>query len=166
MRCPWVPIALAVAVGALAPLARADVYTWTDEKGVVHFTEEPPPASSKRARKVPLPRLPDVPAPAPEQQKEAATTTAPAPARAAPPAPKPLPSVELFTTRWCPYCQRAREYLRARGVPFVEHDIEQDRAARERKIALTGNEAVPTLLIGDRVIVGFRPADIQRALER
>ncbi len=165
MRHRWLPLALAVAAGALAPLARADVYTWTDEKGVVHFTEEPPPpSSSKRARKVPLPRLPDVPTPAPEQPKEAAAT--PVPARAEPKAPKALPSVELFTTRWCPYCQRAREYLRARGVPFVEHDIEQDRAARERKIALTGSEAVPTLVIGERVIVGFRPADIDRALGR
>lgn len=155
------------AVALWAMPARADVYTWTDEHGTVHFTEEPPP-SSHRGRKVPLPAQVDPPAPEREPPKEAAEASrAPGPAEPRPaPRPKRLPTVELFATRWCPYCQQAREYFRQSGVPFVEHDIEQDRDARERKIALTGSEAVPTVLIGTRVIVGFRPAEFQRALEQ
>jgi len=47
---------------------------------------------------------------------------------------------ELYTTNWCSHCAAARDELAWRGEPFVEYDIEQDRAAFRRMIELTGGQ--------------------------
>jgi hypothetical protein len=44
--------------------------------------------------------------------------------------------VVLYATAWCGYCEQTRRFLRARKVPFVEHDIEHSEAARREFEAL------------------------------
>jgi mycoredoxin len=57
------------------------------------------------------------------------------------------PAVELFGTPGCPYTSEMREDLEWRGVAFVEHDVEADRAALERMLELTGGQTrVPVLV--------------------
>ena len=46
-----------------ADLSAADLYRWADDDGVVHFSDQPPPASAKE-RKVQVTRIPERPAPA------------------------------------------------------------------------------------------------------
>ena len=29
--------------------------------------------------------------------------------------------VELYTTSWCPYCKKARDFFRSRGISFTEY---------------------------------------------
>ena len=54
--------------------------------------------------------------------------------------------VELYTTAACPHCAAAREDLEWRGVEFVEYDVEQDAAARDRMLQLTGGvRTVPVI---------------------
>lgn len=56
-------------------------------------------------------------------------------------------NVELYTIPGCPYCAAAREDLDWRGVEYVEYDVEQDREAYTRMLALTGgNHTVPVLV--------------------
>ncbi|ALC17216.1 Glutaredoxin [Desulfuromonas soudanensis] len=74
------------------------------------------------------------------------------------------PRVELFTTAWCGYCKRAKAYLRSRGVPFTEYDVEKDSAAARRFRILNPGGGVPVALIGDFQINGFNPAAYEAAL--
>jgi len=54
--------------------------------------------------------------------------------------------VELYTASGCPYSAAAREDLEWRGIEFVEYDVEEDQAARERMLQLTGGaRTVPVL---------------------
>jgi glutaredoxin-like YruB-family protein len=159
--------------------ARAQVYSWVDQDGTVHYTEEPPP-EGRRARKLALPAEEPPPPRASAEQKEAggapkagdgragteAAAKPSAPAARPPAAARPAPSVVLYSTAWCPWCKKAREYFRSRGIAFTEHDIEADAAAMKRKLALDGNQSVPTAVIGDTVVRGFSPARYQAALER
>ena len=40
--------------------------------------------------------------------------------------------VVLYTTSWCPYCRKARDYFDQAGIPYTEYDIEKSaRAYRE-----------------------------------
>jgi hypothetical protein len=39
--------------------------------------------------------------------------------------------VILYQTSWCPYCTKAREFLKSTGVSLVEYDIEKDPSRRE-----------------------------------
>jgi len=61
--------------------------------------------------------------------------------------------LELFGTSSCPYTQQMREWLEWKRSQFVEYDVEEDPAARERLLALTaGQSSVPVLVEDGKVI--------------
>jgi mycoredoxin len=64
--------------------------------------------------------------------------------------------LKLYGTKGCPYTQELRETLLLDGEKFEEYDVEEDREALKRLIALTGERTVPVLVEDERVIqVGF-----------
>ena len=67
--------------------------------------------------------------------------------------------------RFCPDVNRARARLGELNLPWVEYDTESDADARDRMIAISGRQSVPTLVIGDRVLVEPSVAEIDAALE-
>jgi mycoredoxin len=57
----------------------------------------------------------------------------------------------MYTTRWCPDCQRAKSFLKERGLAYREVNIEEDESAEEIVIkANDGKRKVPTLEVGGR----------------
>ena len=66
-------------------------------------------------------------------------------------------SVELYAAAGCEFSAEAREDLEWRGVDFVEYDVEKDREAYERMLAITGgNRTVPVIVEeGKPVQVGW-----------
>jgi glutaredoxin 3 len=64
------------------------------------------------------------------------------------------PEVVLFTTSWCPYCERARALFRAKGIAFREIDIEAVDGARAEMRARSGRSSVPQVFVGDRHLGG------------
>ena len=74
------------------------------------------------------------------------------PARAAGRSKQP---VRMYSTEWCPYCQRAKALLRQRGVESFEDiriDLEPER--RAAMIEETGRYTVPQIFIGATHIGG------------
>jgi len=69
-----------------------------------------------------------------------------------------MPKLELFGSAQCPYTQEMREWLEWRGAEFVEYDVEQDQAARERMRAVAGAQnTVPVLVDNGKVVqVGWQ----------
>ena len=63
--------------------------------------------------------------------------------------------IEMYTTRWCGYCDLARALLRERGLPFEEIGLDDDPAFRARLMDLTGRWTVPQILIDGRPIGGY-----------
>lgn len=78
--------------------------------------------------------------------------------------PDPSIKVVMYGTSTCPFCAKARDYLRERGVAFADYDIQESAAAREAFGKLDG-KGVPLILIGDRRIEGFAPPVYDEALE-
>jgi glutaredoxin 3 len=62
--------------------------------------------------------------------------------------------VVMYATSWCPYCARARELFRSKGVGFQEIDIEAQPEQREAMIRRSGRSTVPQIFIGERHIGG------------
>ena len=63
--------------------------------------------------------------------------------------------VKMFTTAVCPYCVRAKQLLKARGVEHIEEvRIDQLPEERSRMMALTGRRTVPQIFIGDQHVGG------------
>lgn len=72
--------------------------------------------------------------------------------------------VLVFTTPTCPWCTRAKAYLRERQVPFREIDVAGDPAAARDLVRRTGQMGVPVVEIDGRPIVGFDRARIDQLL--
>ena len=119
-------------------LAGAELYRWVDENGVVHLSDVPPENAIKSA----------------EVQSTISSENLTG------------PKVELYTTSWCPYCQKARDFFRSRGIPFTEYDIEKDKAAAARKNRLDKKKGVPFAMINGRGIHGWSAAAYEQALQR
>lgn len=58
------------------------------------------------------------------------------------------PNVVVYSTGWCPYCSRAKELLRSKGVDFEEIDVEARPEARVEMTARSGRRTVPQIFIG------------------
>jgi len=73
--------------------------------------------------------------------------------------------VVMYATNWCGVCRRARQYFQQEGISFVEHNVDQDAVARAEYLRLNPRRSVPTIKVGDEVIVGFSAQAVNRALD-
>ncbi len=60
----------------------------------------------------------------------------------------------MYTTSWCPYCERARALLERRHVEFEEIDVEARPEARAEMVARSGRRTVPQIFIGETHLGG------------
>ena len=66
-----------------------------------------------------------------------------------------MPVVKMYTTAVCPYCVRAKQILKAKGVAEIEEiRIDTDPVARAHMMETTGRRTVPQIFIGDTHVGG------------
>jgi glutaredoxin 3 len=59
-----------------------------------------------------------------------------------------MPPVEIYTTRFCPYCSAAKALLKRKGVSYSEIDVSSDFGRREEMIQrANGRMTVPQIFI-------------------
>jgi len=74
------------------------------------------------------------------------------------------PAIVMYTTNWCPYCERARRLLRSKGAKFEEIDVESAAEKRAEMISRSGRRTVPQIFIGDHHVGGSDDlADLETA---
>ena len=143
---------LAGVLAVASSAAAGSLYRWTDAQGTIHYTSDPPPGAAATA--VP-PRANSVAAPAKVR----------APARPPqPPAEASVPIV-MYSTSWCPYCAKAREYFKSNGIAYTEYDIELSSAAHAEFKKL-GGRGVPLILVGSERVDGFSELAFEFALQK
>ncbi len=75
-----------------------------------------------------------------------------------------MPKIEIYTQPWCPYCARALNLLKQKGVAFQEIEAPGGSPARaEARSRSGGLTSVPQIFIDGRHIGG---SDELRALDR
>ena len=75
-----------------------------------------------------------------------------------------MQSVRMYATEWCPYCRRAEQLLRSKGVQEIDKvrvDLEPEK--RVEMMQITGRRTVPQIWIGERHVGGY---DDLAALDR
>ncbi len=66
-----------------------------------------------------------------------------------------MPEVEIYTTRTCPFCQRAKSLLIKKGVAFREIDVAGRPDLRDRMIERAGGRrTVPQIFIDGEAMGG------------
>lgn len=80
-------------------------------------------------------------------------------------------NVKVFALSTCIHCRNAREYLDKMGVEYDCVEVDQLQG-KEREDTLDEVRkynpecSFPTLVVGDRVIVGFKKDDLKEALSQ
>lgn len=138
-------LALLVAAGAAAAQT---VYKWKDAQGKLHYADTPPPTGARVLKTAGQPS-PDTSA-LPYELARAVRNH----------------PVTLYTTSAapCDACEQGRVLLRTRGVPYTEKTVDNgDDQAMQRR--LTGKDALPLLVVGQRQVAGYQAAGWQDALD-
>ena len=65
-----------------------------------------------------------------------------------------MEKVTIYTKDYCPYCRAAKQMLTARGISYLEHDVEGDDAKLQEMIDRSGRFTVPQIFFGDHHIGG------------
>ena len=62
-----------------------------------------------------------------------------------------MEEITLYCTSWCIDCRRAKQFLKQRGVNFVEVNIDEDVDAEDLVLQVNeGRRKVPTIKVGER----------------
>lgn len=129
------------------------VYLGRDAAGNITTSSQPP----TDYKPVPFTPLPPQSAQSTTQNQSRARAPSPSAARSGVVmAPQGL---VLYAADWCPYCRKARQYLKSQGIAYTEINIgTQDGSQAFDTANGDGRRGIPLLVSGQRQIRGFNPA--------
>jgi glutaredoxin len=133
-----------------SPLLQAsEVFRWTDEKGTVHYSDQPPPASAKQSGKIQgRGNVIDVD----KESYEARIAREKNP-------------VVLFANACGPICDQAVDHLNKRGIPFSVKDPSKEPEIAVELKKLVGSVEVPVIVVGKTHQKGFEPSSWNSLLD-
>lgn len=73
-------------------------------------------------------------------------------------------NVRVYSTPTCPYCMRAKQFLKENNIDFEDIDVSSNQAAAEQMVRKSGQMGVPVLDIDGEIIIGFDIEKIKQAL--
>ena len=73
-------------------------------------------------------------------------------------------SVKVYSTPTCPWCIRAKQFLKENNIEFQNLDVSSDKTAADQMMAKTGQMGVPVLDIDGEFIIGFDKDKIKQLL--
>ena len=116
--------------------ATAEIYKWVDEQGNVYFTDRPPSNQTTEKIEVKInsytsPLITDIDRLFGKSNE-----------------------LVMYSTSWCGYCKKARDYFNANGIAFKEYDVENSSKGK-RDYDKLGRGGVPILLMGKQRMNGF-----------
>lgn len=65
-----------------------------------------------------------------------------------------MPKVEVYCTKFCPYCVRAKMLLDKKNIAYEEIRVDQDSTRREEMIQRSKRTSVPQIFIDDYHVGG------------
>ena len=76
-----------------------------------------------------------------------------------------MQKVTVYSTPTCPWCEKAKEFLKENSVPYNEVNVATDHKAAQDMIEKSGQMGVPVIEIDDKIIVGFDKNAMKKALK-
>ena len=72
--------------------------------------------------------------------------------------------VKVYSTPICPWCHKAKDFLKEHKIAFQDVNVAEDDKAREEMIGKSGQMGVPVIEINGQIIVGFDQQALKKAL--
>jgi glutaredoxin-like YruB-family protein len=73
-------------------------------------------------------------------------------------------SVKVYSTPTCPWCIRAKQFLKENNVEFQNIDVSDNQQVVDELMQKSGQMGVPVLDIDGQIIVGFDKEKIRQSL--
>jgi len=73
-------------------------------------------------------------------------------------------NVKVYSTPTCPWCIRAKQFLKDNNIEFQNLDVASDKIAAEEMVKKTGQMGVPVIDIEGEIIIGFDKEKIKQLL--
>lgn len=67
-----------------------------------------------------------------------------------------MSKIEIYTTSFCPFCVRAKTYLKSKNLEFTEHNMDGKEEELNALKEKTGWRTVPQIFIDGKLIGGFQ----------
>jgi glutaredoxin len=67
--------------------------------------------------------------------------------------------VVMYSTQWCGYCAKTRQFLDKNRIAYHDFDIEKSTKAR-REYESLGGAGVPLLVVNKQIVHGYNPPQI------
>ncbi len=76
-----------------------------------------------------------------------------------------MPKVTVYSTESCPWCHKAKDFLKEKGIDFEDKNVAEDEAAKNEMVEKTGQMGVPVIVVeGHDPIIGFDAESLKKAL--
>jgi len=66
-----------------------------------------------------------------------------------------MKKVKVYSTPTCPWCVRAKEYLKGKNIPFEDVDVAANADQAKEMVKISGQMGVPVITVDGAVIIGF-----------
>jgi glutaredoxin 3 len=73
-------------------------------------------------------------------------------------------AVTVYSTPTCPFCIRAKQYLKENNIQFTDYNVGADEAKAQEMIKKSDQMGVPVIDIDGTIVVGFDKDKIKEAL--
>ena len=74
--------------------------------------------------------------------------------------------IKVYTIDSCPWCVKAKNYLKSKNIAFEELNVAEDMDARQEMVQKSRQMGVPVLDINGTVVIGFDKPAIDTALTK
>lgn len=130
--------------------AAADFYTWEDEKGEMQITDYPPP-TDKTIKNIQIHQhRPEDYSNLSDDRDQSAIKKA---------------TVVIYTKNDCEDCDKAKDYLTSKNIPFTEYNTDTDVNAAIKRKEVDNGEEVPFAIINRNHVYGFSENVYDRVLK-
>ncbi|HLD60577.1 MAG TPA: glutaredoxin domain-containing protein [Patescibacteria group bacterium] len=76
-----------------------------------------------------------------------------------------MSTVLIYSTPTCPWCHKAKDYFKEKGVAFTDIDVAADQAKAAEMVNKSGQMAVPVIEIDGTIVVGYDKEKIEELLK-
>ena len=70
-------------------------------------------------------------------------------------------NIRLFIKPFCPWCQKAQNWLNERGAPYETFDVIADSKAMTEMVNLSGQRLAPVLDVDGKILADFGPEELE-----
>lgn len=72
--------------------------------------------------------------------------------------------VTVYSTPTCPWCTRAKDYLKDKNISFKEINVAEDRVGAAEMVRKSGQRGVPVIDIAGNIVIGFNQTSLDNYL--